>query len=133
MTRRVPPFRADHVGSLLRPKRLKEARSARERKEIDDAQLRAVEDEAILHIIARQSEIGLQSATDGEFRRAMWHFDFLERLDGVESFHAAHGIAFQGGIETRAKGLRVTGKLGFSTHPMLAHFQFLRDHTRATP
>jgi 5-methyltetrahydropteroyltriglutamate--homocysteine methyltransferase len=66
-------------------------------------------------------------------RRAMWHFDFLEHLDGVESFRADHGIAFQGGIETQAKGLRVTGKIGFSTHPMVAHFRFLRDHTRATP
>ena len=63
----------------------------------------------------------------------MWHFDFLEHLDGVESFRSDHGIAFQGGIETQAKGLRVTGKMGFSTHPMVEHFRFLRDHTRATP
>jgi 5-methyltetrahydropteroyltriglutamate--homocysteine methyltransferase len=132
MTRQKPPFRADHVGSLLRPASLKDARAARERGEIDQDQLRAVEDEAIQRIVARQAEIGLRSATDGEFRRAMWHFDFLERLDGVESFHAAHGIAFKGGIETQAKGLRVTGKLGFSTHPMIRHFEFLRDHTRAT-
>ncbi len=95
--------------------------------------MRADEDAAIEHIIARQAEIGLRSATDGEFRRAMWHFDFLEHLDGVESFRSDHGIAFKGGIETQAKGLRVTGKLGFSTHPMVEHFRFLRDHTRATP
>jgi 5-methyltetrahydropteroyltriglutamate--homocysteine methyltransferase len=63
----------------------------------------------------------------------MWHFDFLENLDGVESFRADHGIAFKGGIETQAKGLRVTGKVGFSSHPMLEHFRFLRDHTNATP
>jgi 5-methyltetrahydropteroyltriglutamate--homocysteine methyltransferase len=63
----------------------------------------------------------------------MWHFDFLEHLDGVESFRADHGIAFQGGIETQPKGLRVTGKVGFSGHPMLDHFRFLRDHTRAVP
>ena len=131
MTRTTPPFRADHVGSLLRPASLKEARSRRERGEISAAELTAAENAAIERIIARQGAIGLRSATDGEFRRAMWHFDFLERLDGVESFRADHGIAFQGGIETQPKGLRVTGKLGFSGHPMLDHFRFLRDHTRA--
>src|SRR5215471_8064553 len=114
MTRPRPPFRADHVGSLLRPLVLKEARAARERAEITPAQLHAIEDEQIVRIIRKQAEIGLSSATDGEFRRAMWHFDFLERLDGVESFHAAHGIAFKGGIETQAKGLRVVAKIGFS-------------------
>ena len=133
MTRTTPPFRADHVGSLLRPTSLKEARSRRERGEISAAELNTAEDAAIEKTIARQAEIGLRSATDGEFRRAMWHFDFLERLDGVESFRAAHGIAFKGGIETQPKGLRVTGKLGFSDHPMLEHFRFLRDHTRAVP
>jgi 5-methyltetrahydropteroyltriglutamate--homocysteine methyltransferase len=133
MKRHKPPFRADHVGSLLRPASLKDARAAHQRGDITIDRLHAVEDDAIRRIVARQAEIGLQTATDGEFRRAMWHFDFLERLDGVESFHAAHGIAFQGGIETQPKGLRVTGKVGFSTHPMIAHFEFLRDRTRATP
>ena len=133
MTRTIPPFRADHVGSLLRPAVLKESRARRERGEISPDDLRAAEDAAIEHIIARQADVGLRSATDGEFRRAMWHFDFLEHLDGVESFRADRGIAFKGGIETRAKGLRVTGKLGFSTHPMLHYFRFLRDHTQATP
>ena len=127
----IPPFRADHVGSLLRPAALKEARARRERGEISADGLRAAEDAAIERIIGRQAEIGLRSATDGEFRRAMWHFDFLEHLDGVESFRADHGIAFKGGIETQAKGLRVTGKLGFSTHPMIEHFRFLREHTGA--
>ncbi len=133
MLRTVPPFRADHVGSLLRPDALKEARARRARGEISIDQLRAAEDTAIEDVIAKQAAVGLPSATDGEFRRAMWHFDFLERLDGVESFHTDRGIAFQGGIETEAKGLRVTGKVGFSTHPMLDHFRFLRQHTRATP
>jgi 5-methyltetrahydropteroyltriglutamate--homocysteine methyltransferase len=133
VTRNTPPFRADHVGSLLRPAGLKETRARRERGEIAAEDLRAAEEAAIEHIIARQAEVGLRSATDGEFRRAMWHFDFLEHLDGVESFRSDHGIAFKGGIETQAKGLRVTGKVGFSTHPMLDHFRFLRDHTRATP
>jgi 5-methyltetrahydropteroyltriglutamate--homocysteine methyltransferase len=133
VTRATPPFRADHVGSLLRPAGLKEARARRERGEISTDDLRVVENAAIEHIIARQADVGLRSATDGEFRRAMWHFDFLEHLDGVESFRAEHGIAFKGGIETQAKGLRVTGKVAFSTHPMLYHFRFLRDHTRAMP
>jgi 5-methyltetrahydropteroyltriglutamate--homocysteine methyltransferase len=133
MTRTAPPFRADHVGSLLRPAGLKEARARLERGEISAEELRSAEDIAIEDVIARQAEVGLRSATDGELRRAMWHFDFLERLDGVESFRADHGIAFKGGIETQAKGLRVTGKVGFSSHPMLEHFRFLRDHTNAMP
>ena len=132
MIRATPPFRADHVGSLLRPPELKEARSRRERGEISPDELRAVEDAAIERVIAKQAELGLRSATDGEFRRAMWHFDFLERLDGVESFRSDHGIAFQGGIETRPKGLRVTGKVGFSGHPMVEHFRFLRERSPAT-
>jgi 5-methyltetrahydropteroyltriglutamate--homocysteine methyltransferase len=131
MTRATPPFRADHVGSLLRPASLKEARGRRERGEISAGDLRAAENAAIERIIARQSDTGLRSATDGEFRRAMWHFDFLEHLDGVESFRSDHGIAFKGGIETQAKGLRVTGKLGFTSHPMIEHFTFLRDRTAA--
>jgi 5-methyltetrahydropteroyltriglutamate--homocysteine methyltransferase len=133
MTRSTPPFRADHVGSLLRPAALKEARARYERREISAADLAAAEDSAIQETISRQEGVGLRSITDGELRRAMWHYDFLERLDGAESFHADHGIAFKGGLETPAKGLRVVGKLGFSTHPMLAHFKFLKDHTRATP
>jgi 5-methyltetrahydropteroyltriglutamate--homocysteine methyltransferase len=132
MTRTTPPFRADHVGSLLRPPELKEARARRERGEIAPEELRAVEDAAIERVIAKQAELGLRSATDGEFRRAMWHFDFLERLDGVESFRSEHGIAFQGGLETQRKGLRVTGKVGFSGHPMVDHFRFLRERTPAT-
>jgi 5-methyltetrahydropteroyltriglutamate--homocysteine methyltransferase len=132
MTRTTPPFRADHVGSLLRPPELKEARARRERGEITPEELKAVEDAAIERVIARQAELGLRSATDGEFRRAMWHFDFLERLDGVVSFRSDHGISFKGGLETRPKGLRVTGKVGFSGHPMVDHFRFLRERTPAT-
>jgi 5-methyltetrahydropteroyltriglutamate--homocysteine methyltransferase len=133
LTRTIPPFRADHVGSLLRPASLKDARARRERAEISAAELAAAEDAAIERIIALQASAGLRSATDGEFRRAMWHFDFLEQLDGVESFRSDRGIAFKGGIETQAKGLRVVGKLEFSGHPMLGHFRFLRDHTQGVP
>ena len=119
--------------AACRPLILKDARARHERGEISDGYLRTVEDAAIERAIARQAEIGLRSVTDGEFRRAMWHFDFLECLDGVESFRSDHGIAFKGGIETQAKGLRGTGKIGFSTHPMVDHFRFLRDHAGATP
>jgi 5-methyltetrahydropteroyltriglutamate--homocysteine methyltransferase len=126
-----PPFRADHVGSLLRPAELAEARAARAAGRIGPAELRAVEDRCIARAIAKQAEVGLKSATDGEYRRSMWHYEFLERLDGVESFATPHGIKFHGGIETKAEGLRITGPIGFSGHPMVAHFAFLRDHTKA--
>jgi methionine synthase II (cobalamin-independent) len=126
MQRHLPPFRADHVGSLLRPPELKQARVLRERGEISAQDLCNVEDRLILDAIQKQEAVGLQSSTDGEFRRAMWHFDFLERLDGVESFASDHGIAFQGGIETKAKGLRVFGKIGYAPHPMVDHFRFLQ-------
>src|SRR6202158_5103341 len=127
MLRNIPPFRADHVGSLLRPQELREARAKRGRGEIKAEQLKAVEDRAIKEVIAKQEAIGLRGVTDGEFRREFWHIDFLAGLDGVESFTAEHGIQFQGG-ETKPKGLRVTGKIGFSGHPMIAHFRYLKDH-----
>ena len=128
MTRLTPPFRADHVGSLLRPAALKRAR---ENKGTTPAALAVAEDAAILQIIAKQAEIGLHSATDGEFRRAMWHYDFLQNLDGVELRESERGIAFKGGIQTVLKSLHVTGKLGFTGHPMVEHFQFLQKHAKA--
>ena len=129
----LPPFRADHVGSLLRPAELKEARARHASGEMDAGELKAIEDRAIERLIAKQAETGLRSATDGEFRRSMWHFDFLERLEGCEPFTPERGIAFKG-VATKAKGVRVVGKVGFKGHPMLEHFRFLREHvTRATP
>jgi len=133
MQRTSPPFRADHVGSLLRPAALKQAREARERGEIDAATLAAAEDEAIRAAIRRQEEIGLQAVTDGEHRRAMWHFDFLEGLDGVEGFRTAEGISFRGGVRSKPKGIRVVGPIGYSAHPMVGHFRFLAANARATP
>jgi 5-methyltetrahydropteroyltriglutamate--homocysteine methyltransferase len=133
MQRKTPPFRADHVGSLLRPSELKQARARREKGEIDAEELRAVENRAIENLIAKQAEIGLESATDGEFRRSMWHFDFLERLEGCEPYTPESGIAFKG-TATKPKGVRVVGKVGFSGHPMIEHFRFLKEHVRnATP
>ena len=132
--RTKPPFRADQVGSLLRPPALKQARQRLERGEITGTELKAVEDREIIRLIAKQQEVGLQAATDGELRRCYWHFDFLEGLEGVEGFQSDHGIAFQGGVESRAKGLRVTGRIDFpDTHPMLEHFRFLKDHATAVP
>ena len=132
MTRTKPPFRADHVGSFLRPAALKEARAKREKGAISQAELKAVEDREIEKIVAKQEEIGLKLATDGEFRRSWWHFDFLGMLDGVELYEADQGIQFQG-VQTKAQSLRIVGKLGFSDHPMLEHFKFLKSHTRLTP
>jgi len=132
MLRNVPPFRADHVGSLLRPPELREARARRGRGEIGAEELKAIEDRAIREVIARQESVGLRGVTDGEYRREYWHFDFLAGLEGVESYQAAQGIAFKGGT-TKAIGLRVTRKIAFSGHPMVEHFRFLRTHTRATP
>ena len=79
------PFRADHVGSLLRPPEVLAARERFAAGELDAAGLRAVEDAAITAAVTRQEEVGLQAATDGEFRRTSWHMDFLYQLDGVTS------------------------------------------------
>ena len=132
MPRSKPPFRADVVGSILRTAALKEARAKREKGEISAAQLKEVEDREIETIVKKQEEVGLQVATDGEFRRSWWHFDFYDMLDGVEIQELDHGIQFQG-VQTRPRTPRITGKLGFSNHPMLEHFKFLKAHTRVTP
>src|SRR5947207_13272267 len=133
MQRTRPPFRADMVGRLLRTAPLKAVRARRERGEITAQALAAVEDREIEKIVKKQQEVGLQLATDGEFRRAWWHFDFLKLLDGVELYDTREGIQFSG-VQTKAENVRVTGKVDFpANHPMLAHFKFLKAHTRATP
>jgi len=132
MTRSKPPFRADIVGSLLRTAPLKEARAKREKGAIGAAQVAEVEDREIEKIIEKQEEVGLKVATDGEFRRSWWHFDFYGMLNGVEIYELDHGIQFQG-VQTKPRSIRVHGKLGFSHHPMLDHFKFVKAHTRVTP
>ncbi len=127
-----PPFRADHVGSLLRPAALKKAREQRAKSEIDAAALKAIEDREIERVIKKQEEVGLQGITDGEFRRSWWHLDFLWGLDGVKRHVMGEGVAFAG-VATRNEGLKVTGKIGFCGHPMLEHFSFLAAHTGRTP
>jgi 5-methyltetrahydropteroyltriglutamate--homocysteine methyltransferase len=128
----TPPFRADHVGSLLRPAALKEAREKRARGQIDAAALKAIEDREIEKIIRKQEAVGLKSVTDGEFRRSWWHLDFLWELDGTERHVMDQGIAFAG-VQTRPEGVRIVGKLGFSGHPMLEHFKFVQARTKQTP
>ena len=127
-----PPFRADHVGSLLRPAAIKVAREKHANDAIDAAALKAVEDTEIQRVIKAQEDVGLQAVTDGEFRRSWWHLDFLWGLDGVGKNVMDAGIAFSGGA-TRAEGVRVDGKLGFSGHPMIDHFKFVQAHTGRTP
>jgi 5-methyltetrahydropteroyltriglutamate--homocysteine methyltransferase len=130
--RTKPPFRADHVGSLLRPAELKAAREKFAKGDIDAAALRAVEDRAIATVIGKQEAVGLQSITDGEFRRSWWHLDFLWGLDGVEKHVMDTGIAFAA-VTTRNEGVKVTGKIGFTGHPMIDHFKFLKANTTRTP
>jgi methionine synthase II (cobalamin-independent) len=132
MQRSRPPFRADHVGSLLRPTALKEARAKRERGEIDDEALKVVEDREIAKVIKKQEDVGLNSVTDGEFRRASWQNDFLKLLPGVEAYVGERKIKFQG-PQPKPILLRVIGKLGaFNGHPMIEHMQFVKSHTKAT-
>ena len=132
MQRTKPPFRADMVGSLLRTAPVKQARAQREKGAISAAQLKEVEDREIEKIIKKQEEIGLKLATDGEFRRSWWHFDFFSMLDGVELYELDHGIQFQG-VQTKMQSIRVKGKIGFSNHPMLEHFKFLKAHAKVMP
>lgn len=132
MTDTQLPYRADIVGSFLRPAVLADARAARAAGEIDDAALREVEDAEITALVANEAANGLRLATDGEFRRSWWHFDFFGMLDGVEVVELDHGIQFQG-VQTRPLGLQVNGRIGFSdTHPFVAHFRALADATAAT-
>src|SRR5882672_1153296 len=123
MQRTKAPFRADEVGSLLRPPKIKAARAKLEKGEISAADLRKVEDMEIEKVVHKQASIGLKLATDGEFRRSWWHFDFLAKLTGCELFHPDTGIQFAG-VETRHDAVRVIGKLDFpDNHPMLDHFR----------
>jgi 5-methyltetrahydropteroyltriglutamate--homocysteine methyltransferase len=132
MKRTKPPFRADHVGSLLRPAVLHEARAKRAKGEITADALKAVEDREIDRIVKKQEEVGLQAITDGEFRRSWWHLDFLWGLGGAEKHVMQTGIAFAA-VTTRNEGVKVTGKLGFSGHPMIDHFKYVAARTKRTP
>ena len=130
--RTTPPFRADHVGSLLRTAPLKDARAKHAQGAITAAQLKEIEDREIEKVIKKQEDVGLKLATDGEFRRSWWHFDFFKSLQGVTPFTTDGGIQFHG-VQTKHEGIKISSKMGFSGHPMLEHFKFLKAHTRVTP
>ena len=128
------PFRLDHVGSFLRPERLKEARAKFNAGEINAEELERVENEEIIALIEKEKELGLKSVTDGEFRRAFWHLDFLKNLEGVELVEVDHfSIQFKD-KDVKPKTLRIVGKVDFSeNHPFVKHFKFLKEHAGDTP
>jgi 5-methyltetrahydropteroyltriglutamate--homocysteine methyltransferase len=140
MQRKKPPFRADQVGSLLRPPALKAAREKREKGEITPAQLKAIEDQEVKEAIRKQEEIGLEAISDGEFRRSFWHFDFLEYLTGCEGYWMEPNApatdartAFKG-ARLKPWMVRVIGRLDFpASHPHVEHFKFLKANTSRTP
>jgi vitamin-B12 independent methionine synthase family protein len=128
------PFRLDHVGSFLRPERLKEARAKFNDGEITVEELERVENEEIIALIEKEKELGLKSVTDGEFRRAFWHLDFLENLDGVELVEVEHFSVQFKDKDVKPKTLRIVGKVDFSeNHPFVKHFKFLKEHAGDTP
>jgi methionine synthase II (cobalamin-independent) len=128
--RTTPPFRADHVGSLLRPPALLQAREDQAAGRIGDAELRAAEDEAIRDVVAMQREVGLTTATDGEFRRASWHMDFIYQLDGVSKAPGNLSVKFhneQGDIEFTPAALHIDGKLGLGETIFAEPFSYLQS------
>ncbi|MTD39703.1 5-methyltetrahydropteroyltriglutamate--homocysteine S-methyltransferase [Erwinia sp. CPCC 100877] len=126
MQRQQAPFRADVVGSFLRPDSIKRAREQFAAGKIDAVALRKVEDEAIREVVQQQCACGLHVVTDGEFRRAWWHFDFFDGLEGTEPFEAEQGIQFNG-VQTKARGIRVVERVRFGDHPMLEDFRYLKS------
>ena len=126
-----PPFRADHVGSLLRPRRLAQARTQFSQGGISAAELRQLEHDCIRAIVARQESIGLRSITDGELRRAYWHIDFLKELDGVDIVAMPEQNRF-GGTEEQPPMATVTGKIGCAKPIMTEAFAYLKSITAQT-
>ena len=128
--RSLPPFRADHVGSLLRPRELVQARAARKAGTLSADALRAVEDRCIAAAIRQQEDLGLRAATDGEYRRAFWHYDFVSGLDGVELYEPKQKIQFKGGLPLPL-ALRVVGKIGWGKPVMVDDFRFVSGHVKS--
>src|SRR3989454_972234 len=126
-----PPFRADHVGSLLRPQALHAARARHKKGEIDRAALRAVEDKCIKEAVKLQEDVGLQAVTDGEFRRDWWHIDFIHGFDGIDLTVNKYA-KFQASDE-QPPFFKVTGKIRRSKPSMLDHFKFLKSVTKRMP
>ena len=128
--RTSPPFRADHVGSLLRPPALLKARAAHAAGDLDDAGLRAAEDDAIRDVVTLQHDAGLRTVTDGEFRRASWHMDFIYQLDGITKAPGDLKVQFhnaEGDIEFTPAALQIDGKLGLGHTIFGEDFSFLAE------
>lgn len=119
------PFRADVVGSYLRPNYLKEARENFSKGIITREELKAVEDKAITDLVAKQKEVGLSVITDGEFRRSWWHLDFMWGLNGVDKIEVEQGYVFKDEV-TRGESAAVTGKISGENHPFVEHFKFIK-------
>ena len=137
MPRSTPPFRADHVGSLLRPQRLLQAREDYTADRISADELKQIEDESIRDVVRMQEDVGLQSATDGEFRRASWHMDFIYQLEGIskaEDDLVVHFHNAEGDLDYTPAALKVDGKIDLHEPTFGEHFKFLADTvTTATP
>jgi len=137
MPRDKPPFRADHVGSLLRPERLLKAREEHAAGRIDDDELKGVEDDSIRDVVRMQEDVGLQSATDGEFRRASWHMDFIYELEGISKAEDDLVVHFhnpEGDIDYTPAALKVDGRIDLNKPTFGEAFEFLRDTvSSATP
>ena len=133
-TKLTPPFRADHVGSLLRPEPVISARKARyEEGTLSAAELREVEDESIPNLIRMQEEVGLKAVTDGEARSSFWHYDFMGMLTGFELEEREEGVQFSG-VKLRPIFPVIRDRLDFpDDHPMLEHFRFVAANTRVVP
>ena len=130
MPRDTPPFRADHVGSLLRPERLLEAREDFAADRISADELKAIEDDAIRDVVRMQEDVGLQSATDGEFRRASWHMDFIYELEGIEKAEDDLVVHFHnpdGDIDYTPAALKVTSRIDLHKPTFGDHFTFLKE------
>jgi 5-methyltetrahydropteroyltriglutamate--homocysteine methyltransferase len=133
--RTKPPFRADQVGSLLRPQHLLDARGKFDKGEITAAQLRGIEDDAIRHAVKRQEEVGLKAVTDGEFRRRSWHMDFICRIGGVTSAGTQLRPFYNetGSVKNEIDLPKVVGKLCLREPIFADDFKFLESATKATP
>ena len=134
MSGKTPPFRADHIGSLLRPKSIADARRSHfVENSISAEELKTIENTAIPHLIKMQEDIGLKAVTDGEARRSFWHYDFMGMLDGLTLEKRTEGVQFAG-MKLRPIFPTITGKLDFpNNHPMLGHFKFLASKSSAVP
>ncbi len=133
--RQTPPFRADHVGSLLRPPPLLEARSQHAKGEIDDATLREIEDRSVAEVVGLQRDAGLQTATDGEFRRTSWHMDFIYQLEGVDSTDEKLQVHFrnaEGDLDFESAALKVHDRVALGETIFGDAFAFLQETVRQT-